>query len=187
MIVGSRCSKRSCASVPTTSEVARTPSYTANVSFFSWSVAGFVPWLQNPGGQPWISPGTFCQRHQVGSFSPAAVQNIFLHLLLPRLTQEPLHELHIPLSQVMDQYCRVGTPACVYMYMDNICCTYKTYLYFTCKTLIWFSLFTSCSNLVGQCLLLSICLYQNVRRETIWNATPSNAVIDRKPGNTKGF
>lgn len=105
-------------------------------------------------------------------------------LLSPRTK---LHSLHIPLSQVMDQYCRVGTPACVYMYMDNICCTYKTYLYFTCKTLIWFSLFTSCSNLVGQCLLLSICLYQNVRRETIWNATPSNAVIDRKPGNTKGF
>lgn len=76
---------------------------------------------------------------------------------------------------------------CIYMYMDNICCTYKTYLYFTCKTLIWFSLFTSCSNLVGQCLLLSICLYQNVRRETIWNGTPSNAIIDRKPGNTKGF
>lgn len=86
-----------------------------------------------------------------------------------------------------DQYCCVGTLACVYMYMNNICCTYKTYLYFTYKTLIWFSLFTSCSNLVEQCLLLSICLYQNFQRETIWNATPSNAVIDRKPGNTKGF
>lgn len=31
------------------------------------------PHLQNPRGQPWVSPGVLCQRLQVGPFSPAAV------------------------------------------------------------------------------------------------------------------
>lgn len=40
-------------------------------------------WLQNTKGWPWVSPGAFCQRLQIGPFSPAAVYSTFLYLPCP--------------------------------------------------------------------------------------------------------